>query len=58
MKSISTANSLPTIKQAKKHKINKKKLLELSDKVREILKKEGRLNSDEDIFFSRNAFSS
>jgi len=55
---IETANSLPTIKQVGKRKINKRKLLALAEKVRAILIKEGKLKENEDIYLSRPLLSS
>jgi len=57
MNIINTTDNLPPLKTGEKQKLNKKKLLDLAEKVGKILKKEGKTNYDEDYSPQRNAFS-
>ena len=59
MKIINSSEKLPSLKEAKKQKWDKEKLLNLAEKVGKILRKEGKLGAedDENISSRRNAFS-
>lgn len=59
MKIIKTSDKLPSLKKGYNQKINKKKLLELAEQVGKILKKEGKIDLEENANISspRNAFS-
>jgi len=57
MRLLNTSDNLPTLrKEAVNQRIDKKKISKLAEEVKKILKKEGRLNTDENISPSRNAY--
>ncbi len=56
-KIIKVTDTLPPAKAIEKRQMSKKKFLELAEKVRLILIKEGKLKGNEDIYFSRPLFS-
>lgn len=57
MKTIDTSAGLPPLKKEKKELIDKNQLLKISEEVKKILKKEGRIEKETNENFSspRNA---
>ena len=54
---IEVSDTLPPLGVKKRKLINKKELLEISEKIKLILEKESKVTSDENFSSNRNSFS-